>query len=303
MPNLNCIILNGDSRDQLKGYCDKIDLIVTSPPYADSRKKHYDSIHPDKFSDWFLTFHEPFWQVLKDSGSLVINIKDKVINGKRNHFVWEMILMLEKKGWLCVDDYIWHKTNPMPGFWPTRLRDGWEYCFHLAKQKKPFINQEAVKLPIGDWNKVRLKNPSVKDLKRNNSSNESGLGRDLSKWIGKKSVLPSNVLSFALVGKNKNHPAVFPIQLPEFFIKLLCPENGIVLDPFAGSGTTGVAAINQGRNSILIDKNIEYSLLSKERLLKECAKKKFTLQTNFNTTTSAATSMTNNVRFHNNLGI
>jgi len=101
IPDLNCLILNGDSRKQLRTFYNKVDLIVTSPPYADSRKKHYDSVHPDRFSEWFEAFHEPFWQVLKDSGNMVINIKDKVVNGKRNHFVWEMILMLEKKGWCC----------------------------------------------------------------------------------------------------------------------------------------------------------------------------------------------------------
>ena len=277
----SCFILNGDSRNQLKHFAKNIDLIVTSPPYADARKKHYDSIHPDHFADWFMTFHEYFWNALKDTGSLVINIKDKVVDGRRHRFVWETILRLEKEGWFCIDDYIWHKTNPMPGYWPTRLRDGWEYCFHLAKQKKPYISQDSVKIPIGNWTKARLKNPSKNDLKRSNSSNESGLGRDLSKWIGKQTVLPSNVISLPLVGRNKKHPAVFPVELPEFFIKLLCPEKGIVLDPFAGSGSTGVAAIKQGMNCILVDKNMEYSLLSEQRIINECSEENFVINTNF----------------------
>ncbi|MBZ5565190.1 MAG: site-specific DNA-methyltransferase, partial [Acidobacteriia bacterium] len=70
------------------------------------------------------------------------------------------------------------------------------------------------------------------------SRNASGFGRDVSKWVDKETVLPSNVLSLAVVGKNKKHPAVFPVQLPLFFIKLLCPEGGLVADPFGGSGTT-----------------------------------------------------------------
>jgi site-specific DNA-methyltransferase (adenine-specific) len=112
------------------------DLIVTSPPYADARKKHYDSILPEEFAEWFTSFHRSFYDVLKPDGSLVINIKDKVIDGTRHRYVWKTIEKLQDLGWYAIDDYIWYKTNPMPGYWPTRLRDGWEYCFHLAKSKK-----------------------------------------------------------------------------------------------------------------------------------------------------------------------
>lgn len=265
----SCTVIHGDSREELNAYKGQVDLIVTSPPYADARHKHYDSIHPDKFAEWFLTFHEPFFEALKPTGSLVINIKDKVVDGVRHRFVWRTIDALCDRGWYAIDDYIWHKPNPMPGYWPTRLRDGWEYCFHLAKSKRPFMNQDAVRKPIGDWVGSRLKNLGSNDLSRHNSVNDSGFGRDISKWVGKKTVLPSNVLSIALVGKNKGHPAVFPIELPSFFIKLLCPEDGFVIDPFAGSGTTGVAALALGRRSVLIDNNEEYCREAIRRLKAE----------------------------------
>jgi DNA modification methylase len=173
------------------------------------------------------------------------------------------------KGWHCIDDYIWHKPNPMPGYWPTRLRDGWEYCFHLAKTVTPFINHDAVRVPIGDWAKSRLRKLGNGDLQRHNSVNESGFGRDISKWVDREHVLPSNVLSIPLVGKNKGHPAVFPIELPSFFIKLLCPPRGLVADPFAGSGTTGIAALRLHRNVLLIDNNSDYTRIAQERLVKE----------------------------------
>jgi DNA modification methylase len=73
----------------------------------------------------------------------------------------------------------------------------------------------------------------------------------------------------ALVGKNKGHPAVFPVDLPLFFIKLLCPENGLVVDPFGGSGTTGIAAFASGRNCVLMDNNSEYCKEAIHRLLNE----------------------------------
>jgi len=276
-PQRTCLILNGDSREKLLDFDQRADLIVTSPPYADARKKHYDSIHPDRFPDWFLTFHDAFWSALKLDGSLVINIKDKVVNGARHRFVWRMIDKLSEKGWHCIEDYIWHKTNPMPGYWPTRLRDGWEYCFHLAKTSRPFVNQDAVRIPVGEWAKSRLEKLGDNDLQRHNSVNDSGFGRDLSRWVGKDTVLPSNVLSAALVGKNKGHPAVFPLELPSFFIKLLSRPGGLVVDPFGGSGTTAIAALSLQRDCVIIDNNEEYCRRAHERVLKETTAKNFTV--------------------------
>ncbi len=264
-----CIIFHGDARNVLKQIRFKADLIITSPPYADARKKHYDSIHPDQYAEWFLTFHETFWNILKNDGSFILNIKDKIVDGTRHRFVWKTIENFSKKGWYCIDDYIWHKTNPMPGYWPTRLRDGWEYCFHLAKQKRPYINQNSVKIPVGDWAKARLQNLGLNDTSRHDSVNESGFGRNISKWKNKKEVLPSNVLSIPLVGKNKGHPAVYPIELPVFFIKLLTQPNGLILDPFAGSGTTGVSALSLRRDCLLIDNNFKYCKTTFNRIINE----------------------------------
>lgn len=264
-----CTVIHGDSREELQAYEGQVDLIVTSPPYADARHKHYDSVHPDKFVDWFLTFHEPFYNALKPTGSLVLNIKDKVVDGVRHRYVWQTIEALSKRGWFAIDDYLWHKTNPMPGYWPTRLRDGWEYCFHLSKSKRPYFNADAVRQPIGDWVESRLAKLGENDLSRHNSVNDSGFGRDISKWVGKQTVLPSNVISRALVGKNKGHPAVFPVDLPLFFIKLLCPEEGLVVDPFGGSGTTGIAALSIGRRCVLIDNNEQYCQAAIKRLREE----------------------------------
>lgn len=266
---LDCQIIYGDSRSILPPLGQVADLIVTSPPYADARKKHYDSIHPDAFVDWFSSFHQAFYGILKPKGSLVINIKDKVVDGVRHRYVWKTIERLCELGWHAIDDYIWHKTNPMPGFWPTRLRDGWEYCFHLAKCTTPYMNQEAVKVPMGKWADVRLVNLNGKSAVRHNSENNSGFGRDLRKWVGKKKVLPSNVLSSPLVGKNFGHPAVYPAGLPSFFIKLLTPKNGLVVDPFAGSGQTGIAALQLHRSSILVDNNKQYCTTAADRIQKE----------------------------------
>jgi site-specific DNA-methyltransferase (adenine-specific) len=268
-PATTCSLICDDSRQVLSHLQGQVDLIVTSPPYADARRRHYDSVHPDDFADWFMTFHEPFYEALKPEGSLVINIKDRVVGGVRHRYVWHTIEALCRQGWYAIDDYLWHKPNPMPGYWPTRLRDGWEYCFHLARSKKPYFDHEGVKRPIGEWAETRLSNLGDGDLSRHNSVNESGFGRDLSKWVGKETVLPSNVITSAVVGKNKGHPAVFPVELPQFFIKLLSPVGGLVVDPFGGSGSTGIAALLEKRHSVLIDNNESYCQVALERLVRE----------------------------------
>lgn len=260
-------IIQGDSREVLRKFPDGyFNLIVTSPPYADARRNHYDSVKPDEYADFMVSFHEEFWRVLADDGSLVLNIKDKVIDGVRHRYVWETIIALSKLGWRCVDDYLWIKPNAMPGYWSNRLRDEWEYCFHLTKQKKFAMYQDAVRKPIGGWAEKRLKKINGKSAERHNSENNSGFGRDLRNWVGKTSVLPGNTISVPLVGKNKGHPAVFPAELPEFFIKLFTKPGENVLDPFAGSGSTGIAASKFGRNVVLIDIKAEYCDIIKEKL-------------------------------------
>ncbi len=254
----------------LKNYPDGyFNLIVTSPPYADARKKHYDSISTKEYPDFFITFHDELWRLLADDGSLVLNIKDKAINGVRDRYVWRTILKMEEAGWRCVDDYLWTKPNAMPGYWKNRLRDEWEYCFHMTKQSNFAMYQDAVRKPMGDWAKVRLAKLNGKSNERHDSENNSGFGRDLRNWVGKEMVLPGNTISVPLVGKDMGHPAVFPVGLPEFFIKLFSQEGNNILDPFAGSGTTGLAASNLGRNAVLIDNKEEYFETMKRRFEKE----------------------------------
>ncbi len=111
----------GDSREILKKYPDGyFNLIMTSPPYADARKNHYDSISTANYPEFFLSFHEEFWRVLAEDGSFVLNIKDKVVDGVRDRYVWKTVMALAEKGWRCVDDYAWVKPNAMPGYWVNR---------------------------------------------------------------------------------------------------------------------------------------------------------------------------------------
>lgn len=114
----------GDSREQL-GYLpdNSVDLIVTSPPYADQRKNIYGGIHPDRYVEWFLPISAELLRVLKPSGTFILNIKEKVLNGERSTYVMELILAMRKQGWLWTEEFIWHKKNAYPGKWPNRFRD------------------------------------------------------------------------------------------------------------------------------------------------------------------------------------
>ena len=267
MHNITTKILLGDSREILKEIDNNsIDLIVTSPPYADRRKNTYGGISTKEYVEWFLPVSEQLLRVLKPTGTFILNIKEKAENGERNTYVLELILALRKQGWLWTEEFIWHKKNSYPGKWPNRFRDSWERVLQFNKTRNFNMYQEAVMVPVGDWANNRLKNLSKTDKIRDNSKSGSGFGKNISNWLKRSMVYPSNVLQFATVCNNKNHSAVFPEELPEWFIKLFTQANDLVLDPFLGSGTTSEVAQRMGRNSIGIEIIPEYVEMAKAKV-------------------------------------
>ncbi len=249
----------GDSKEKLKMLSDNsVDLIVTSPPYADQRKNTYGGIHPDQYVEWFLPISKQLLRVLKPTGTFILNIKEKVVDGERSTYVMELILAMRKQGWYWTEEFIWHKKNSYPGKWPNRFRDSWERLLQFNKDKKFNMYQEEVMVPIGDWAKKRLKNLSETDKKRDNSKVGSGFGKNISNWLERDKAYPTNVLHLATECNNKNHSAAFPEELPAWFIKLFTKENDTVLDPFMGSGTTLIVANRMRRNTIGIDNVPEY---------------------------------------------
>lgn len=260
-------IILGDCEAILKDLPDNaVDLIFTSPPYADQRRNTYGGIDPDDYVDWFLPKAEAFLRVLKPTGTFILNIKERVVDGERHTYVLELIQALRKQGWLWTEEFIWYKKNSYPGKWPNRFRDNWERLLQFNKQKQFHMYQEAVMVPVGDWAKERLNNLSETDKTRDESQVGSGFGKNISHWLGRKKVYPHNVLHLATECSNQNHSAAFPIDLPKWFIKLFTQKDDLVLDPFIGSGTTALAAAQLGRKYIGIDIEPEYVQLSRERV-------------------------------------
>ena len=257
----------GDCKEILKDIEDNsIDLIFTSPPYADQRKKTYGGVHPNEYVDWFTPVSEQLYRVLKPTGTFVLNIKEKVINGERSTYVIELILRMRKQGWRWTEEFIWHKKNSYPGKWPNRFRDAWERLLQFNKEKKFNMYQEEVMVPIGEWAKTRLQNLSETDKIRDNSKVGSGFGKNISNWLTRDKAYPTNVLHLATECNNKKHSAAFPEALPEWFIKLFTKPGDVILDPFMGSGTTNIVSKKMRRHSIGIDIVPEYCEMVKEKV-------------------------------------
>ena len=262
-------IIQGGSLTALKALPDScINLIFTSPPYADNRKKTYKGIPIKEYVNWFLPISSELERVLKNDGTFILNIKERTEDGERQTYVLELVLEMKKQGWLWTEEYIWHKKNCYPGKWPNRFRDAWERCLQFNKQKKFKMYQEAVMLPIGDWSKKRLAKLSPTDLIRDESKVGSGFGKNVSNWLGKRFVYPTNVLHLATECGNRGHSASFPVSLPAWFIKLFTQTGDIVLDPFIGSGTTAIACLDLNRHYIGIEAMDSYYELAHESIEK-----------------------------------
>jgi len=174
---------------------------------------------------------------------------------------------MREQGWLWTEEFMWHKKNSYPGKWPNRFRDSWERLLQFNKHRKFNMYQEEVMVPVGKWAKTRLSKLSDTDKKRDESKVESGFGKNVSNWVGRDKVYPTNVIHMATECSNRNHSAAFPENLPTWFIKLFTQPGDLVLDPFVGSGTTAVVAKQLKRAYVGIDISEDYCRQSEKRVM------------------------------------
>lgn len=261
------MIICGDSLTVLPGIPDAyVDLIMTSPPYANRREWVYGGIPADKYVSWFMPIASELERVLKPTGSFVLNIKEHCEHGERHTYVLELIIAMRAQGWLWTEEYIWHKTTAMPGKWPNRFRDEWERILHFTRGRQFKMFQDEVMVPVQEDTIRRAYQGSPNDDIRTESKTGSKFGRRITNWQERELAYPSNVIMMSPQRNNRYHSAVFPEALPEWFIRLFTEVGDAVLDPFAGSGTTGVAAKCLGRRFILIDNKFEYCQVARRRL-------------------------------------
>jgi site-specific DNA-methyltransferase (adenine-specific) len=261
-------ILFGDCLDIMKNLPDNIiDLIITSPPYANQRKSTYGGIQEKDYVDWFLPISIEAKRILKSSGSFFLNIKPHTNKGERSLYVFDLVSRLKRDvGFLFVEEYCWVK-NAFPTGTYGRFKNGFEPIYHFTKSNPSLItfNALACGTPITEVSRKR-------SFRKNSETPKNGskmfVNRDNIKNI--ELARPSNVINVNNVTNqfsNKiTHSAVFPEKLVEFFIKSFTNENDLVLDMFAVSGTTGVVCKKNNRQFILIDNQIDSVELMRTRL-------------------------------------
>lgn len=247
-----------------------IDLFFTSPPYADARA--YSRIHPDRYVEWFLPHARAMLDAASPTGSFVLNIKNRVaksgpLKGQRHPYVYQLVLALQHMGWRWLETYIWAKPNAVPGRFGPRTKDAYEYVYHFAKGPKPYWNLDAVRVPY----KTTQDEIDRRMLDTNGRRNtDAGFGRDRTKTYAHGGADPGNVITVPQTYNQYygagGHTAAMPEGLAAFFIKAACPSGGVVLDPFAGSGTTTVIARRLGRRAGGLEIHEAYAEVARQRI-------------------------------------
>ena len=246
-----------------------VDLFFTSPPYADARS--YSRIHPDRYVEWFLPFARAMYEATAQTGSLVLNIKNRVaqagpLRGQRHPYVYQLVLALQHMGWRWLETYIWAKPNAVPGRYGPRTKDAFEYVYHFARGARPSFNLDAIRVPY----KTSAAEIERRKLDTNGRRNtNAGFGRDRTGTYSYGGADPGNVVTVPQTYNQHHgvaHTAAMPEGLASFFIRAVCPADGIVIDPFAGGGTTTVVARRLGRRAGGIELHEEFVIEARRRI-------------------------------------
>ncbi|MEX1180073.1 MAG: site-specific DNA-methyltransferase [Cucumibacter sp.] len=268
---------------------ESVNLVITSPPYALHFKKQYGNASPADYVRWFLPFARQIFRVLKEDGSFVLNIGGTWNKGEPTRSLYHyklMIALVEKVGFKLAQECFWYNPAkmPAPAEWVTvrrvRVKDSVEHIWWLSKTSWPKADNRKVLRPYSA-DMLRLARKGVRTAVRPSGHNITAKFDSL----GPGGSIPSNVLEevateMIVAGNNaandtytklcrehgiKIHPARFPSVLPEFFVRLLTDEGDIVVDPFAGSNTTGAVAEREGRLWMAMESSAEYLEASKFR--------------------------------------
>ncbi|MFH7027335.1 MAG: DNA-methyltransferase [Heteroscytonema crispum UTEX LB 1556] len=277
----NGAVYLGDTLELIKLIEDNsINLILTSPPFALTRKKEYGNESAEKYIEWFLPFAYEFKRILVDNGSFILDLGGAYLPGNpiRSIYQYELLVRLCKEvGFFLAQEFYHYNPArlPTPAEWVTirriRVKDSVNVVWWLSKTPNPKADNRKVLKPYSESMKQLLKNGYKAKIRPS--------GHDISDKFQKdnQGAIPPNLLEIANTESNsaylrrckeagiKPHPARFPQGFAEFFIKFLTDENDIVLDPFAGSNTTGFVAENLQRKWISFEINENYLIGSRYR--------------------------------------
>lgn len=251
----------------------EVNLIMTSPPFGLVRKKDYGNVDSHEYLDWFRPFAEQFKRILKEDGSLVIDIGGAWIQGQptRSLYHYELMIMLcHEYGFNLAQEFFWWNPSklPTPAEWVNirriRVKDAINCIWWLSKTPWPKASNRRILIPYSNSMKDLLKNGYKAKLRPS--------GHDISEKFTKDNgaSIPSNLIAIANTESNssyltkckengiKPHPARFPVDLPEYFIRMLSDRNDFVLDPFGGSCVTGEAAEKLERKWVCVEIEQEY---------------------------------------------
>ncbi|MBI5730565.1 MAG: site-specific DNA-methyltransferase [Ignavibacteriales bacterium] len=257
-----------------------VNLILTSPPFALTRKKEYGNKSAEEYVEWFTTFATEFKRILTENGSFVLDLGSAYLPGFpiKSIYQYELLIHLcNKLNFYLAQDFFHYNPSrlPSPAEWVTvrriRVKDSVNVVWWLSKNPHPKADNKKILKPYSASMKLLLKNgykaklrPSGHDISQNFSKNNNG-------------AIPPNLLELANTESNsqylrlckkhglKPHPARFPKDFATFFINFLTDEDDIVLDPFAGSNTTGYAAEILNRKWLSIEIRKDYLEGSKFR--------------------------------------
>jgi DNA modification methylase len=264
-------ILTGDCRAILPTLeAGSVQCCVTSPPYWGLRDYGTDGqlgleATPQEYIEKMVAVFREVKRVLKDNGSLWLNMGDGFQNKQLVGMPWRLAMSLQADGWYLRSDIIWHKPNPMPESVTDRPTKAHEYIFLLAKAERYYYDNEAIREPHAEpWrgngeheidNPIFSKNRMVEGISWTPAVRQyNPAGRN------KRSVWTIATQPYA-----EAHFATFPEEIPKFCILAGSKPGDTILDPFAGSGTVGKVALELGRCAILIELNPKYVQLIENR--------------------------------------
>ena len=277
---------------------ESVDLVITSPPYYALRDYGEEGQigleeTPQEFIENITNVSNEISRVLKPTGSFYLNMGDTYAGsgtGQTTHkesssspvdtsnvdiqakckmmIPHRISISLIDEGWICRNDIVWSKPNPMPESVTDRRSTTFEYIFHFVKQKDYYYNLDSIRKPHKEISKSRVEQGPT-NINQNRDGQHSLKTENIIHENGKN---PGDIQDVTTANHSEAHFAVFPKELIKPHIKSSCPEDGVVLDPFIGSGTTAIAAEELDRDWIGIDLNKDYVDMSYDRIEDETTK-------------------------------